>query len=177
MYALLRRKTQRAGIAAAIATAIKKERETVASLTTDAEKEAATIWGDNPPPMRTLDSYIQKARKIYEQEGAKLGTRGNYIFGVLYARNFEIYDKAIEGGNYSVAQRANEQLAELFGLNGAIKLHLTTDAPAAGLPDAVEGEAEFTLPQIVARMRLLRSVASQRKLASAEPQDAEVREA
>lgn len=96
------------------------------------------VWG-KVPSSRTIDRYIVRAKRRLEEEGRTLSKQAEKILGIQWARINAVFHAAFEAGKYSVCARMIEITNDMFALNGAIPLPLTTP----GDPD----EKTTTVPE------------------------------
>jgi hypothetical protein len=83
------------------------------------------VWGDEGSiPDRTIDSYIQKAKKRIKEEGSNLRTLGDFILGKNFTRQDAIYEAAFSAKNYDTCRKIIRDQLQLCGLMGALKIEL-----------------------------------------------------
>lgn len=108
----------------------------------DARRAVPILWGDEPIPERTLDSYIKRAKDAIGDEGKRLSRHRDYVLGMQLARCNEVYQAAFKKERYSVCVQIIREVNEMFGTKEAIKL-LILNAPGADAAAAAkEGDPQ-----------------------------------
>lgn len=96
-----------------------------------------SLWGTGAScPRRTIERYIQRARKQLAHQGRQLPSMGEQIMGTQWARINTLFHLALQRERYHVCARLIEHTSALFGLTGAIKIQfLPQGATPAPAPD------------------------------------------
>lgn len=125
-----------------------KAREAAKKARKDVDEYPPLVWAVDPTPVsdRTIDTYIARAKEMYETDGRSLPKEVAAQFGVIMARLNDLYARAYKaamGDPPNVAamntcERLIRLHSELFGIGGSIKPNWMDDPGAAKVSDVPE---------------------------------------
>lgn len=125
------------------------------------------LWGDEEPPTRTVEYYVKQAKELLEKEGRQIPRQGNLILGIQMARIADLYSRALVAKQYNICAKLIAETNEMFGIRGAVRLHLTVDEePKSGTTEEEIFTAEMTEEQAVNEFAWWREELDRRRAAS-----------